>query len=104
MRSYSKALLSGLLFVSFGIAASPFPESASRAGVQLYHTGRPVPEQYMADGNVIQNYHHYHLDKPTDGYEWVHGTENEYLLVSTKTRILRRIDYRENIPPESPGK
>jgi Ni/Co efflux regulator RcnB len=94
-------MLCCLLLVSFAAWAGPFPESSRQAGMQMYRTGQPVPAQYMADSNVIQNYHHYHLDKPIDGYEWVHGVENEYLLVSVKSRILRRIEYRLNVPPET---
>lgn len=104
MKTCSKVLLSGLIAMAFAGGAQAFPETASHAGEMMYHTGRPVPDQYMADSNVIQNYHHYHLDKPMDGYEWVHGVENEYLLVSITSHILKRIEYRLNVPPETPGK
>ena len=98
MTTYFKAMLCCLLLVSLGAWAGPFPETASHAGQLMYRTGHPVPSQYLADNNIIQNYHHYHLDKPIDGYEWAHGVENEYLLVSIKSGILRRIEYRLNIP------
>jgi hypothetical protein len=98
MNRYSKAMFCSLMMVSLGAWAGPFPETASHAGQLMYRTGQPVAPQYLADSNIIQNYHHYHLDKPMDGYEWVHGVENEYLLVSTKSGILRRVEYRQNIP------
>jgi hypothetical protein len=101
MNRYSKVLLASLAFVSSVCFAGPFPESASHAGQIYYRTGQPVQPQYLVDSNVIKNYHHYHLDKPMDGYEWVHGIENEYLLVSIKSGILKRIEYRLNVPPES---
>lgn len=103
MNKCSKTLLCCLLGVSFGALASPFPDSASQAGIRMYRTGQPVPAQYLAADNVIQNYHHYHLSKPADGYEWVHGVENEYLLVSIKSGILREVDTRPYIAPESPA-
>ncbi|MBE1161386.1 RcnB family protein [Dyella acidiphila] len=87
-----------LLLVSSVALAGPFPSASRQNGMQMYRTGQPVPAQYMADNNVIHNYHHYHLDKPTDGYEWVHGVENEYLLISAKSGILRRIETRPSIP------
>lgn len=101
MNMYAKALFAGLMLASFTAVAGPFPESASHAGQVFYRTGRPVPSQYLDDSHRIKNYHHYHLDKPTDGYIWVRGEENEYLLVSSTSRILRRIEYRENMPPET---
>jgi Ni/Co efflux regulator RcnB len=101
MNSVSKALPCCLLLLSFAALANPFPETSRQSGEMMYRTGQPVPAQYLASDNVIQNYHHYHLDKPIDGYEWVHGVENDYLLVSTKSGILKRIEYRLNIPPES---
>jgi hypothetical protein len=98
MNKQSRIVLYCLLLVSFSVWAGPFPETAQSGGLRYYRTGNPVPAQYLAENNVIQNYHHYHLDKPTDGYEWVHGVDNDYLLVSTKSGILRRIEYRLNIP------
>jgi Ni/Co efflux regulator RcnB len=97
MSSCSKAMFCGLLMVSFAAWAGPFPETSTQPGMIMYRTGQPVPAQYLAQGNVIQNYHHYHLDKPIEGYEWVHGVENQYLLVSAKSGILRRIETRPNI-------
>jgi Ni/Co efflux regulator RcnB len=73
-------------------------ETSQGGGMRYYRTGSPVPAQYLAENNIIQNYHHYHLDKPIDGYEWVHGIENDYLLVSIKSGILRRVEYRLNVP------
>jgi hypothetical protein len=101
MNMYSKALIACLACVSSACFAGPFPESATQAGLTYYRTGQAVQPQYLADSNVIKNYHHYHLDKPVDGYEWVHGVGNDYLLVSTKSGILKRIEERANIPPES---
>ena len=97
MSAYVKVLLAGLSLATF-TATVQASESASGSGMRYYQTGRPVPAQFLADNNVIQNYHHCHLDKPADGYEWVHGVENDYLLVSSKSGILRRIEYRLNIP------
>ncbi|GGA49972.1 RcnB family protein [Dyella nitratireducens] len=103
MKTCSKALLGCLILSSFVGAAQSFPEMARHGGELLYHTGRPISDKYLADANVIHNYHHYHLDKPVDGYEWVHGEENDYLLVAVKTHIVRRIEYRLNIPKASDG-
>jgi Ni/Co efflux regulator RcnB len=101
MNMYARVLMAGLMLASVAAVASPFPETASHAGMLYYRTGQPVPAKYLADDHRIINYHHYHLDKPMDGYTWVHGEENEYLLVSTTSHILRRIEYRENISPET---
>jgi hypothetical protein len=101
MSLYTSALLAGLTLASFAAVAGPFPEIASHGGVIYYRTGQPVPAKYLADDRLIHNYHHYHLDKPMDGYEWVRGEENEYLLVSKTSSILKRVEYRENVPPET---
>jgi Ni/Co efflux regulator RcnB len=86
------------LWLSVFAVSAQAGETAQGGGIRFYHTGSVVPEQFFAPNNIIQNYHHYHLDKPIDGYEWVHGVENEYLLVSSTSRILRRIETRPNIP------
>lgn len=101
MNMYARVLMAGLMLASVTAVAGPLPDAASHGGMVYYHTGHPVPDKYLADDHRIINYHHYHLDKPMDGYTWVHGEENEYLLVSTKTHILRRIEYRQNVPPEA---
>ncbi|RDS85219.1 RcnB family protein [Dyella psychrodurans] len=101
MNMYARVLMAGLMLASVAAAADPFPETASHAGEFHYRTGHPVPPNYLADDHRITNYRHYHLDKPMDGYMWVRGEENEYLLVSTTSHILRRIEYRESIPPEA---
>jgi hypothetical protein len=98
MKVYAKALLGCLLLVSFAASAAPFPETSQSGGMRYYRTGQRVPDKYLVQNNVIQNYHHYHLDKPMDGYVWVHGEENDYLLVSAKSGILRRIESRLNVP------
>jgi Ni/Co efflux regulator RcnB len=108
MNTFAKALTTGLMLASLTAVAGPFQvnmsgesaEFGKHQGKIYYHTGAMVPEKYLADDHAIANYHHYHLEKPQDGYVWVHGEENDYLLVSKTTHILRRIEFRENIPPE----
>lgn len=94
-----KVLLAGGLMLAAS-ATMAFPTTASTGGMRYYKTGVPAPAQYLVDSNVIKDYHHYHLHQPTDGYEWVHGNDNDYLLVSIKTGIVRSIENRPNIPPE----
>ncbi|MBM7125271.1 RcnB family protein [Dyella flava] len=100
MNVYARVSLVSLAFVSFATFAQP-REVSGRDDLQYYHTGQPVPAYMLADDNVVLNYQHYHLDKPMLGYEWVRGIEGEYLLVSTKSAILRRIEYRPNVPVET---
>jgi Ni/Co efflux regulator RcnB len=75
-------------------------EASGRGGMLYYSSGHQVPAYLLADDNVVVNYQHYHLDRPVSGYEWVHGLEGEYLLVSTRSAILRRIEYRPTVPAE----
>ncbi|HUA81594.1 MAG TPA: RcnB family protein [Dyella sp.] len=103
MKMRSKALLACLVLSSSIGAAMAFPSSSRHNGMIMYSTGRPVPDQYMADSNIIHNYHHYHLSQPTEGYIWVHGEDNDYLLVSEKSHILRRIETRPTMPRASDG-
>jgi hypothetical protein len=108
MNTFTKALTAGLMLASLAAVAGPFQtmqggESADYGkhhGMIYYHTGSMIPEKYFAADHAIVNYRHYHLEKPQDGYVWVHGEENDYLLVSKTTHILRRIEFRENISPE----
>jgi len=105
MNTHARVLTAGLMLASVAATASPFPKTASQTGGSHYRTGRPVPAKYLAEDHRIANYRHYHLDKPTDGYSWVRGEENEYLLVSTASGMLQRIEYRQNTPPKTePGK
>jgi Ni/Co efflux regulator RcnB len=100
MNVYAKMAFVSLALVSFAAVAQP-RETSGRDGLLYYHTGQPVPAYMLADDNVVANYQRYHLDKPVPGYEWVHGIEGEYLLVSTKSAILRRIEYRPDVPVET---
>jgi len=101
MNMKSKLLFSCLMLVSFGVAAQSNGTASRGTGEGYYYrTGQPAPIEMLADSNVIKNYHHYHLYKPLDGYEWVRGNASEYLMVSTKTRIVNKIEYRPNIPAE----
>lgn len=104
MKTCSKALLGAVIAMVLAGGAQAFPEAGRHNGMEMYRTGSRVQDQYMAPSNVIQNLHHYHLSKPPEGYIWVHGVDNEYLLVSVNTHVLRRIESRPNIPPETPGK
>lgn len=109
MNTYAKALTAGLLLASLTAVAGPYQaniagESAEygrHQGMIYYHVNGIVPEKYLAKDHAIANYHHYHLEKPQDGYVWVRGEENDYLLVAQSTHILRRIEFRSNIPPET---
>jgi hypothetical protein len=103
MKMRSKILLGCLILGSSVGAAQAFPGAGRHAGEVFYHTGNRVPDQYMVQSNIIHNYHHYHLEKPADAYIFVHGEENDYLLVSAKSHILRRVDNRPNIPRASDG-
>jgi Ni/Co efflux regulator RcnB len=100
MHAYAKVSFACLVFASFAAFAQP-REASGRGGLLYYHTGHPVPAYMLADDNVVLNYRHYHLDAPMQGYEWVHGIDGEYLLVSTRSAILRRIEYRPNVPVET---
>lgn len=103
MKMRSNVLLACLILGSTIGAAMAFPSSSRHNGMIMYTTGQLVPNQYLADSNVIHNYHHYHLSAPTEGYMWVHGEDNDYLLVSVKSHILRRIETRPNIPRANDG-
>jgi hypothetical protein len=103
MKTYSKILLGCLSLGMCVGAAQAFPTRAGGAGEVLYRTGWAVPDKYLAAGNIIHNYHHYHLEKPTDGYVWVHGEDNDYLLISSKSHIVRRIENRPMIARASDG-
>jgi Ni/Co efflux regulator RcnB len=110
MNTFAKAsLMAGLVLASFAAVAAPFQmnlsgesaEYGKHQGKIYYRVNGTVPDQYLAPDHAIVNYHHYHLEKPQDGYVWVRGEENDYLLVAKATHILRRIEFRPNIPPES---
>jgi hypothetical protein len=101
MNTFAKVSAAVLMLASLAVVASPLPQSGEHGAMIYYRTGAVVPDKYLADDHAIANYRHYHLDKPQDGYIWVHGEENDYLLVSRSTHILRRIEFRGNIPPEA---
>ena len=101
MNINAKVLFASLIFVSFGSTAQIAHTSSKQNGPYDYHTGQPVPSPMLADVNVVKNVHHYHLEQPKVGYEWVHGYNDEYLLVSAKTGIITKMEYRPNIVPES---
>lgn len=103
MKMCATVLVSCLILGSFAGTTQAFPTSSRGAGQVFYRTGTPVPDKYLADGNIIHNYHHYHLEKPGDGYIWAHGEENDYLLISIKSHILKRIDSRPYIPRANDG-
>jgi hypothetical protein len=108
MNTFAKALTAGLMLASLAAVAGPFQtmqggeggDYGKHQGMIYYRVGGMVPDKYLADDHAIANYHHYHLEKPQDGYVWVHGEENDYLLVAKSTHLLRRIEFRPNIPPE----
>lgn len=91
-----KILFSCLMLASFAVSA----QHQSARGIQ-YHTGQIAPSELFTDDNMINNYHHYHLTKPPSGYEWVRGDNDQYLLVSSASHIVNRVEYRPNVPPES---
>lgn len=103
MKMCTKILASWLILGSFAGTTQAFPTSSRGTGEVFYRTGNIIPDRYIAVGNIIHNYHHYHLQKPEDGYIWVHGEQNDYLLISTKSHILKRIDSRPYIPKASDG-
>lgn len=103
MKMCAKVLASCLILGSFAVTTQAFPTSGHGGGQVFYRTGTRVPDRYLAESNIIHNYHHYHLEKPVDGYIWVHGEQNDYLLISIKSHILRRIDNRPYIPRASDG-
>jgi hypothetical protein len=43
------------------------------------------------------------LEKPLDGYVWLHGEDNDYLLVSLKSHIVKRIDTRSSLLKATDG-
>jgi Ni/Co efflux regulator RcnB len=109
MNTFAKVLTAGFMLASLTAIAGPFQTNMSgesaeygkHNGMIYYRTGGMVPDKYLAQDHAILNYHHYHLEKPQDGYVWVHGEESDYLLVSKTTHLLRRIEFRPNIPPEA---
>jgi Ni/Co efflux regulator RcnB len=95
MKIFRPLLFALLLSSSLHVAAFP---SASAQGHMLYKSGDVTPPEYLDDSHAIHNYHFYHLRAPEDGYRWIHGFSNDYLLISTKTNIIRAIETRPNLP------
>jgi Ni/Co efflux regulator RcnB len=92
-----KVLFSGLMFVSFAVSAQN--HGSSRA--IPYHSGQTAPSELFTDNNMVGNYHHYHLVKPPSGYEWVRAENDQLLLVSSTSHVIRDVEYRPNISPEA---
>lgn len=95
MKIARPVLFALLLSTSLHVAAFP---SASAQGHMLYKTGDVTPSEYLDDGHVIHDYHFYHLHKPMDGYKWIHGFGDDYLLISMKSNVIRAIESRPNMP------
>ncbi|MEW9572604.1 RcnB family protein [Rhodanobacter sp. Si-c] len=97
----SRIAFSGLLFISLGVVSLGVAAQSHNMRYISYVVGQKVPDQMLADDNVIKNYSHYHVSKPQDGYEWIHGNEGNILLVSVKSHIISKTQYRPNVVPES---
>jgi Ni/Co efflux regulator RcnB len=96
-----KILFAGLSFILLGTVSLNAAAQAHNRQYITYVVGQKVPPQLLEDGNVIHDYHHYHVRKPQEGYEWIHGNEDNVLLVSVKSRIVSKTQYRPGITPES---
>jgi Ni/Co efflux regulator RcnB len=94
-------LLSGLSLISLGAAAQMRGSRAQSGGMVIFRVGQTVPSEMLTGDNVIKNVSHYHLHQAQDGYEWIHASEGNVLLVSTKSHIVAKIEYRPNIASES---
>ena len=95
MKIFRPLFFALLLSSSLHVAAFP---SASAQGHMLYKSGDLTPAEYLDDSHAVHDYHFYHLRAPQDGYKWVHGYGNDYLLISTKSNVIRAIESRPNMP------
>ena len=91
-----------LLLVPLAVSAQMYDTSTSGGPsvVTRYRVGQTATSDIFAPDNAIKNYHHYHLDKPQDGYEWVHGNNGDCLMISSTSHRITRIVNRPNISPE----
>ena len=94
--------LACLLLVPLAVSAQMDDTSTSNGPSQVtrYRVGQTAISEMLTPDNAIKNYHHYHLDKPQDGYEWVHGNNGDCLMISSKSHRITRIVNRPNISPE----
>ncbi len=97
-----KIAFAGLLLVPLAVSAQIDDTSTSGGPsvVTRYRVGQIATSDMFAPDNAIKNYHHYHLDKPQDGYEWVHGNNGDCLLISSTSHRITKIVNRPNITPE----
>ena len=97
-----KIALACLLLVPAAVSAQMDTSSTSDGPSQVtrYRIGQFATSEMLAPDNAIKNPRHYHLDKPKDGYEWVHGNNGDCLLISSVSHLITRIVNRPNISPE----
>ena len=98
-----KIALACLLLVPLGASAQMDATSTSGgpSTVTRYRVGQTATSEMLAPDNAIKNHHHYHLDTPRDGYEWIHGNNGDCLLISSTSHRITEIVNRPNIVPES---
>ena len=96
MRTNCKMMVLGLLFFSFNAAAQ-----RQLGGTVIYRVGERLPDEMFVDQNIVKNPSHYHVRKPQDGYEWLRGTDGNVLLVSMKSHVISKMEFRPNIPLET---
>jgi len=94
--------LACLLLVPLAVSAQMDDTSTSNGPSQVtrYRVGQTATSEMLAPDNAVKNYHHYHLSKPNDGYEWVHGNNGDCLLISSTSHRITNIVNRPNISPE----
>jgi Ni/Co efflux regulator RcnB len=98
-----KIALACLLLVPLAVSAQIDDTSTSGGPsvVTRYRIGQNATSDMLAPGNAIKNNHHYHLEKPRDGYEWIHGNNGDCLLISSTSHRIVEIVARPNITPEA---
>jgi hypothetical protein len=101
MKMCAGLVMACLLLASVAATAQTLEQTRQYENA-LSHSGR-LDLNYVKDENIVRDYHHYHLRKPQDGYEWVHYIADLYVLISVKTGVIEWMEQRPNIPPESPA-